>query len=230
MDFSTAIVQGFLLGLSSGLSCLASCAPVLLPVMAGNADKAKSQARILGEYMAGRLAGYLLFASLGWWGQALVRGVVPPVLLHGGVDLGLACLLFVYLFLQTRAARGTPSTPASWFSRGRCLVSPWSLRWRLQTRPWLVPLAIGFVSGLALCPPFLVALAKAGIDDRLSGALLFFLSFFCATSVFFLPLPFAGKALKRPGGGWVARFACALVGLYLGYAGVCELFTAYSLS
>ncbi len=60
------VVQGFFLGLASGTACLANCAPVFLPYLLGEGEKIPKNYILLGQFLGGRLAGYLLFALLAW--------------------------------------------------------------------------------------------------------------------------------------------------------------------
>lgn len=225
MTIQTLIAQGALLGLASGGTCLASCAPVLLPVMASSRGKARGQAALLLEYLAGRLGGYLVFAVFAWLG---VRWFFGPgrenPWFRGGVDLGLAILLLATFFLAGRSSEGSETSKATVASpaHGACFVSPWRVRRWLDRNPRLIPAALGFFSGLNLCPPFVAALAKAGVGESLAGSLLFFASFFVATALFFSPLPFVAPVYRRLGAGHVARFSCLLVALYLAYSGVTE--------
>lgn len=219
------IAQGALMGLASGVTCLASCAPVLLPVMASCRGRTRGQVSLLLEYLAGRLGGYLLFAVFAWLGGRcfLGPGRENPWF-RGGVDLGLALLLFATFFLHARssAAQERPGEPFPSRGSASCLVSPWRVSRRLRGYPRLIPATLGFFSGLNLCPPFVAALAKAGVSEDLAGSLLFFAAFFAATALFFFPLPLVAPLYRRLGAGQVARFSCLLVGLYLTYTGLAE--------
>ena len=55
--------EAFLLGISSGPVCLASCSPVLLPVLAAERQPARGTGIVLGKFLAGRLAGYLVMLA-----------------------------------------------------------------------------------------------------------------------------------------------------------------------
>ena len=55
-------MEGFFLGLSTGLYCLGACAPVFVPYLLAEGSGGRFQARAVAEFMAGRLAAYLLFA------------------------------------------------------------------------------------------------------------------------------------------------------------------------
>jgi len=46
-------MEGFLLGLASGGTCLADCAPVLVPLMLGRGRPARANAMLLVNFSAG---------------------------------------------------------------------------------------------------------------------------------------------------------------------------------
>jgi len=226
MSCTSLLAQGFLLGLASGVTCLASCAPVLLPLLAGPAAGRRSAGRLLGEYLTGRLLGYLSFGALIWGGSRGLAGMVASEhpALRGAVSLTLGGLM---LFHGVRLlARETAPVAPTAGGHAACLVSPWQVRTQLGRQPWLIPAALGLASGLSLCPPFLVALAQGGLTTRFGGLLLFFASFFVATSLFFLPLPLLGGACRRLLAGPVAGFASLLVGLYYAYVGAAHFIHA----
>jgi hypothetical protein len=56
----------------------------------------------------------------------------------------------------------------------------------------IIPLALGFLTGINFCPPFLMAFTEASSIVNLGQCILFFFMFFLGTAVFFLPLPFVG--------------------------------------
>jgi sulfite exporter TauE/SafE len=174
------LANGFLLGLANGLSCLATCAAALLPLMLGEGGRVKDHGRRLALFMLGRLAGYLLFGVLAWAaGWLLLRDAAAQAILAGAAYLLLAGLMLAY---------GLGKSPA-------CLVAPKALRARLAGLPglaWLAPLIFGLLTGLNLCPPFLLAFTNAALNGTLGGSLLFFLAFFTGTSLYLLPLPLIG--------------------------------------
>lgn len=217
-----SISQGLLLGLSSGLTCLASCAPVLLPLLAGNQGGPRRHGALLAEYLAGRLLGYLLFGLLVWLGALLVIGPgrVSPAF-RGVLDLLLGGIMIAHGVYQFRKPSAAAAASAS-SGHSACLVSPWKLRSWLRDCPRLIPAALGLVSGLNLCPPFVVALTQGGLTEQFGGLMLFFAAFFCATSAFFLPLPFLSASFRRFCSEHVACFASCLVGLYMLYTGACH--------
>jgi hypothetical protein len=205
-----AIGEPLLLGFSSGLACLAACGPILLPWLAaagasgGPARGAGTPARLAG-FLAGRLAGYLGFAVVAWaLGLALPLAGGPTVVLAAIVDVALGAMLGVY------AAR--PAPPAA-----RCGPAG---RWRLRG---LGPVAMGLLTGLNLCPPFVAATVRAAQAHSLAAALGFFTLFFAGTLVWFLPFLGVGAVRRFTAVPVVARFTAGVVAVYYGGRGIVTL-------
>ncbi len=199
------IVNGFLLGLASGGACLAACAAVLVPLFLGEGRKPAENGGLLARFLAGRLAGYLLFGLLAWMANGLL--LIDPAQrarLFGVVTFLLAGLMLAYGLGKLKI------TP--------CIVSPRQIRGRLgrlhALRPW-IPAIFGLLTGLNLCPPFLMAFTNATLNGTLAGSLGFFAAFFVGTSLYLLPIPFVG--LFRNHGAalqTVGRLAAALMSFY----------------
>ena len=203
------VSQGLLLGLASGLVCLATCAPVLLPLFLGKTGSVRRHGVLLAEFLAGRLAGYLGFAVVAWAAGWLESGVFPDATwLHGAV----MCLLGLTMLMYglPRALRRTSSQPKS----DSCALSPWHIGARLRNHPALTPAAIGLLTGLNLCPPFYVALVQGAASGSFVGSLLFFAAFFLGTTVYLLPTPWLGVLGNRGALAQVGNFAAVLVAAY----------------
>ncbi len=205
MALPAQIVEALLLGISSGPVCLASCSPVLLPVLAAD-RKPGGTGLLLAEFLGGRLAGYLGFACLAW-----LLGLSVPLqsgvrgLFYGIADAGIAVLLAAYGILHGRKPAMEKRCPAA---RARLFAS------RFGT---FAPAFLGFATGLSLCPPFVAAGVRAAESRGLAGSLLFFGSFFVGTSIWFAPS--LGIALLRrfQAVAVVARLMLFLLAAYYGY-------------
>lgn len=209
-----SLAEPALLGFSSGLLCLSACGPVLLPWLASEGAGLRSTSALLAQFLAGRLAGYLVFATAAWaLGLALPLPAGPNAVLFGAVHLALAAALASYAFSTLRPR---PEACPGGLSpgRGRALAG----RFRA-----LGPAVLGLLTGLNLCPPFLVAGVRAAQRHSLPGALEFFLLFFAGTLVWFLPFLGASAARRFTSLRAVARFTTALVAAYYGYLGVITL-------
>ncbi len=210
---TNALGEPLLLGFSSGLACLAACGPILLPWLAATgAGWAGTTTRLAG-FLAGRLAGYLGFAVVAWIiGLALPLGGAAGVVLAALVDAALGAVLIVF------AVRTTAPVP--------CVARPVGLRsrWAAGLRSSaLGPAALGLLTGLNLCPPFVAAAVRAAELHSLPGALTFFALFFAGTLVWFLPFLGLGALRGLRAVPVVARFTAALVGVYYGGRGVLTL-------
>jgi sulfite exporter TauE/SafE len=202
-------MEGFLLGLASGGTCLAYCAPVLLPLLLGTGQPVRANGFLLVKFLLGRLGGYLLFGMLAWWtGQRLLDDPALRGTLFGSVYVVLAVLLLVF---------GLAKMPAA------CAVGAGGLRKWLARWPSMLPFGLGFLTGLNLCPPFLLAFAGAAYAGSLAAGLLFFAAFFLGTSIYMLPLPFLGALGRNAAVAWIGKTAAVLMAGYYLYSGILAL-------
>ncbi|HOB53664.1 MAG TPA: sulfite exporter TauE/SafE family protein [Acidobacteriota bacterium] len=204
--------RGALLGLTNGAICLAACVPVLLPYLVGEGERLKRNAVVLAGFLGGRLVGYLAFGLLAWlFGLALPAALPGRLRWAGAIYLVLGLLLAVYGF---RPPRTEPCLLPAAEGPARRLA---------ERRPALLPPLLGLLTGLNLCPPFLLAFTEAAGAGTLSGSLLFFLTFYAATSLFFVPLPLLGTLGRFPAVRTVGRLAAGVVGVYYVYRGLTML-------
>lgn len=202
------MTQGLLLGLANGTVCVAYCAPVLMPYLLGEGRRIRTNFFVLSEFLLGRLSGYLLFSIVAWLAhRLLLEHLSQRELILGTVYILLSGLLLGYGI----------SGPARTCAAGR---SRSFLPRALTRNPAVLPLALGFLTGLNLCPPFLLAFTGAATSMSLAQSALFFLFFFIGTSVYFIPAPLVG-ALRRFGGlQTVGRLAGVVVAVYYLYLGI----------
>ena len=206
-----AAVEALLLGLATGPICLASCGPIVLPWMLVQPRGVRVHARQLSIFLGARLAGYLLFAAVIWSaGLAASRSWQGHSWVFGGVQVLLAVGLLVYAagwphghcrLARRRPAElvhiGEPPTPPS--PTGAA--------------------TLGFLTGINLCPPFLVAGVRATQLPTLADALLFFAVFFAGTAVWFLPFLSLSVVRRTPQFLTVARIAAVLLACWYGFTG-----------
>lgn len=200
-------MQGFFLGLANGTSCLALCAPVLIPFLLSSGDDVRHNLATVAKFLGGRLLGYLLFGLLAWaLGGLLLEAGGSQALLVGGTYIGLSILLLVAVLRKKRATVGA------------CALSQAQARFRRW--PALIPTGIGLLAGLKVCPPLLLAFTSAASSGTLGGSLLLFATFFLGTSLYFLPLPLLGAFSRLPDLRTVGRFAAVIVALYYLFSGI----------
>ena len=204
--------EGFLLGLSTGTVCLAYCGPVLLPYLMSEGSTVIHNTLSVGLFLGGRFLAYMLVGmASGLAGALLIPQSFEKSVFFGIIYLLLAIFLISYGFYRFKEI---------------CLGTNHHAIQKMHVHRWplMVPVLGGFITGLNLCPPFLLAIAEAIKGERIIGGMLFFTMFFLGTSVFFLPLPFIGVFRRRHVLQIIGKFASVLAGLIYLYKGVILLF------
>ncbi len=191
------ILEPLLAGLSMGLFCCASCYPFLIPVFAAEERGAGATVRVWVRFLLGRLAGYALFgAVIGGLGERF-----------GGAGLDwlstLAMMLMAALLIAYAIGLRRPREPS-------CAAG---LR-----RGTATPALLGFLMGAHACPPFLMSATYVLTLHSMAKGMVYFLVFFCATSLYFIPLLFVGLLGRMKEFRQAARASALLVGaLFLAY-------------
>ncbi len=203
--------KGLMLGLASGTVCAAYCGPVLIPYLFGEGQDTLKNLKIILHFMAGRFAGYLLFAVTAWAvGLAVVTNLTNQGAIFGIIYIVLAVFLMLYGF--KRSAGNCAGKGTKLFSE------------KLNTKNQMVFAAtLGFLTGLNLCPPFLLAFTEAARTGILWKSLLFFAAFFIGTSVYILPLAMLGLIRRIESLRYIGRLAAGIMGIYYLYFGILSL-------
>lgn len=201
--------EGFLLGLSTGVVCVAYCGPVLLPYLMAESGGLKKSILFVAIFLAGRLTAYIITAVVaGLVGQTFMNESESITILMGIAYMVLAAMLMAYGFYNFREI---------------CLgnVAPRSKPGSSKTRNRIiVPFMGGFLTGINICPPFLLAIAGAIDYGSITGSIKYFLAFFAGTSLFFIPMPFAGIFRKQQVVRIIGKFAALLAGILYFYKGL----------
>jgi hypothetical protein len=179
-DEKCAMTDSFILGLSSGSACLATCGMVMFPYLMSGAAGVKRIAFDLSLFLITRLVVYFLLSTLAWYcGQALfanpfVRNIVP----------GILYIVFAVMLV--------------WYSvsNSRNPVCQAKIVKTIDNRR-LVPIILGLVNSLGFCPALFLILTKGATQTTLTQSYLAFLAFFIGSSLWFLPLPLAGRIKKK---------------------------------
>ena len=180
-----------------GLFCATSCLPFIAPYLVAERRDAKATAGTLMQFILGRLGGYILFGAVfGYLGERLNGAAFNLFTIVSLVLLSFLLILYAVGLMKP-----------SW---SVCGMSRWPRR--------RIPLLMGFLMGVNICPPFLLSVAYVFTLHSLFKGIVYFLVFFAATTVYFLPLFFLGFLGKLNEFRAVARVSAVLVGL---------LFTAY---
>lgn len=192
----SALLEGWLLGLSTAPYCAGACAPFLVPYLISSGGASwRATGRIVGEFLTGRLLAYLAVgAAVGWAGEAL-RPHLNPQLFASALALSAA------LMILHAVVRIAP----------RWRVCAWAERRFPLAR---VPLALGVLIGLNLCPPFLVAMTRLLQRGGVATGLVFFLGFFAGTALLTLPLISLSPLARNPRLARIGTYAGAFVGLW----------------
>jgi sulfite exporter TauE/SafE len=169
-----AISQGLLLGLSTGVFCLVTCAPVYVPFVLSEDRKLRRNMLAIGELATGRLIAYLLFGLIvGILGKQFSGPWLNKIVGAAMVLLSAAMLAFVIV--------------KKWPHFGLC---------RLSNKYVNYPALFGFLTGINVCPPFLLAMSAALSYTSIAGSILLFGGFFAGTSVYLLLLVPLGLTAK----------------------------------
>ena len=193
-----------MLGLASGTVCVAYCAPILVPYLLSRGGNILNNLLTILYFMAGRLAGYLMFAVLAWAaGLAAAASIRNEKAVFGVIYIVLAGAMIFYGF------KG---------AGGECAGKKAGLL--NATNQTAFPAILGFLTGLNLCPPFLLAFTEAAKTGTLWKSVLFFAAFFVGTSVYIVPLAILGLGRRVEPLRYVGRLAAGVMGVFYLYLGI----------
>lgn len=199
-------MEGFLLGLSSGTTCLAHCAPVIVPYFLGEGKNTRRNIVRLSGFLSGRMIGYLLFAVVAWaFGAAISEFPLSRNLLFGTIFLVLS-LFMAYSGLFA--------------SKDKCAFRSMGIINRLFIRKkWTITVLIGILTGINLCPPFLLAFSSTAYDGGLVNNLFFFFTFYLGTVLYFLPIIFLGAFSRESNIQTIGKMMSVIMAAYFFYKG-----------
>ena len=187
------LAEGLLLGLATGTTCLATCGPVYAPYLMQYDRSLPNGLLAVLEMSSGRFISYLIIGAV----AGLVGGHVDFE--EKGVLTAAAYSLFSIFLLGTafRTHR-----------RDHCC----------RTGRWATiidrPLVLGMLTGLNICPPFLLALTKAINGSGAVAGMTLFAAFFAGTSLFLIPLSAFGLLGKQKLFRLVARWGAVAVSVW----------------
>jgi len=200
--------EGILLGLSTGTICLAYCGPVLIPYLMGENKTITTNFVYVSLFLSGRLLAYMVIGLIaGIAGTLLLQPSGFSVALVGTTYIILSVLLIFYGFYRFKeVCLGKKQTRFSFQ--------------HFKQVPYLIPVIGGILTGLNICPPFLLASAKAASTHHITDSIVFFLMFFIGTSLYFVPLPFIGIFKKQNVLRIIGKFAAIMAGILYLYRGI----------
>lgn len=187
------IISALALGLATGTSCVLICAPFYVPYLIAEERKLKINFFEFLKFLNGRFFGYLLFGFLaGYFGKKLNIGWINTLSTASLGILAFFIILYSFNFFKTKL-----HTMA-------CVIGAKKIK---------PPFWIGFLTGLNLCPPFLLALNYVFILGDVAKGLVFFSFFFLATNIYFIPVIFLGKLAYLKEFQTLSRWTLLFVGL-----------------
>ena len=202
------LTEGLLLGISTGAMCLAYCGPILIPYLLAEGKNVRRSAYYLFLFLSGRMVAYIIVGFLvGILGVTLIQPSKITSSVLGVIYIFLALLLIVYGFHRFKEI---------------CLGH---VQQKINSKfrknfPKMVPLVSGAITGLNICPPFLIAITKAADTGHISSSILFFMMFFVGSAIYFVPLPFVGFFKRQQAFRIIGKFAAILTGFVFLYQGI----------
>ena len=85
------------------------------------------------------------------------------------------------------------------------------------------PILLGILMGANACPPFLLSVAYVFALHSLAKGVVYFFVYFCATSLYFIPLLFIGLLGRMKEFRWAARASALAVGILFLVYGILKL-------
>jgi hypothetical protein len=200
------MTDSLILGLSSGSACLATCGMVMFPYLMAGSAGVKRIAIDLSLFLITRFVIYFILATLSWYfGQALFSNPVVRNIVPGILYIVFAVMLIWYSIGKNRS----PNCPAK-------IV-------KTINNNRLVPILLGLVNSLGFCPALFIILTKGATQGTLVQSYLAFLAFFIGSSIWFLPLPLAGKIRKKEVLKNIGILATGLAGIIFLIKGITNL-------
>ena len=188
-----SLTEGFLLGISTGLVCLATCGPIYSPYLMQRQYNILQSLIALFKISAGRFIAYILFGIIaGLLGQQIDS--INREWFTSIAYILFSVILFISAFRTHKKDRG-------------CRLKKWG---SFIDNPFL----LGIVTGINYCPAFLIAITRAvDLSGPLSGAMLF-MAFFFGTSIYLLPLSLFGVMGNKKILRTIAVVASVLIGTF----------------
>ncbi|NOR45329.1 MAG: hypothetical protein GQ534_07050 [Candidatus Delongbacteria bacterium] len=199
----TTLIEGFILGISTGTLCLVTCTPIYIPYLMSEDRKFGRNFIKVFEISAGRFFSYIAFGALaGFLGGSISY-------FNREIFTSIAYIL-ISIFLILSAVRTRKKSKS-------CHVPKFA---KFTSSAFL----LGIITGINFCPSFLIALSKAiDLAGPLSGVMLF-LGFFFGTTIYLIPLGFLGGLAKIKKLAFIAQISSVLIAVYFIFAGIQGLY------
>lgn len=188
-----SVVEGFLLGVTTGHICLATCGPVYSSFLMQHNRKPIRYVTALIEMSAGRFVMYLCIGAV-----AGLIGTQIPDIQREYFTVVAYTLFSVFLLISA-------------FRSNRCDSGCSLPKWN-RFAEW--PFVLGLLTGINICPSFLLAFSRSFVLSGPVAGMLFFGAFFIGTSIFLVPLSFIGMFGRKKLFRSIARIASVLVAIW----------------
>lgn len=187
------IINALALGLSTGIYCLGACLPIMVPYLLSEDRKFSRNIFLIIEFSAGRFLAYILFGILAAYFGMNLQSIASRRIIAGGI------VLLSFFVIAYSLYKNFPTLKVCSLINRYIPLSK-------------LPFLLGFLIGVNICPPFLLAMAYLAQKADYAKAIVFFGVFFLATSLYIIPLIFAGAATKFERVQHVGRIAGLLAG------------------
>lgn len=200
------MTDSFILGLSSGSACLATCGMVMFPYLMAGSAGVKKIAVDLSLFLFTRLIIYFLLATLAWYfGQAIFSNIFVRNIVPGILYIVFAIMLVLYSISKNKS-RDCPAKIVTTVNNKK-----------------LVPIFLGVVNSLGFCPALFIILTKSATQGSVYQSYMAFLAFFIGSSIWFLPMPLAGKIRRKEILSKIGILATGLAGIIFMIKGLTNL-------
>ncbi len=198
------ICEAFVLGVTMGGYCAINCAPFVVPyLLANSGNKFLGKIYIFGQFIFGRLVAYMLFAVVVSF-LSISSGTLLSLRVNN-ILLTFASLFMIIFSLINTKIKFCQFKKLSAISKG-------------------FPVITGFILGLNLCPPFLVALVNILKMKSILGSCIYFSFLFLGTTIYLLPVVFVSAVLNADFFRRLGTYLGILVGIWFLIQGVTGIF------
>jgi len=204
---SGLLAEGFLLGLSLGVTCLGTCLPVILPYLLIEKRRFRSSVSGVIWFLVGRFIGYIVFGAV----AGALGGQIPDKFRDVLTGIAYIVLAVLLIYNSLRKRRIDETCPVK---KHRNILAH--------------PLLFGLILGFNPCPAFLLATSRAIESGGAFFGAIFFTGFFAGTSIFFLPFSIFGELGRMKGFRVFAKILSLAVAMWFVFIGGNSLVKSFS--
>jgi len=193
------LLSSFILGLSSGIACISVCLPGVVPILLGRRSTVAQSARFVAVYLSGRWLAYLIAAVITTLFSAAIYDITSNRIVMIVTQFALAVIMILF-------AAGKLSS--------KCInpLKHKRLRTFLKHHDSLLPVVMGFITSVTLCPPFVSLVLQTTGEDSFARTIGAFTMFFFGTLPYFLPVPLLGFSRRESVFKIIGHYAAAIMG------------------